>query len=125
MTGIYRTFVETHFTSAHQLHGYPGHCGRLHGHTWKVRVEVETQKLNAIGISMDFKELKRLIETPLEKLDHVYINEIPPFDKQNPTAENLAAFIYQELKKLLPSEIQLKEVTVWESENYGCSYSES
>lgn len=124
MTSLYRTFVETHFTSAHKIHGYSGHCGRLHGHTWKVRVEVETQKLNSIGISMDFKELKRLIQIPLGKLDHVYLNEIPPFDKENPTAEHLAAFIYKEIKKLLPPDIQLKKVTVWESENYGCSYTE-
>lgn len=124
MSGIYQTFVETHFTSAHKLQGYSGHCGRLHGHTWKVRVEVETATLNSIGLSMDFKELKRLTEIALEKLDHVYLNEIPPFDQKNPTAENLAFFIYHEIKNLLPSEVRLKKVTVWESENYGCSYTE-
>ena len=96
---MYRTFVEMHFTAAHQLVGYPGHCGRLHGHTWKVRVEVETDRVDSMGLSIDFKELMRIVHIPTDRLDHFHINEIPPFDKENPTAENLARYIYGEVKK--------------------------
>jgi 6-pyruvoyltetrahydropterin/6-carboxytetrahydropterin synthase len=121
---MYRLFVESHFTAAHRLRGYEGHCGRLHGHTWKVRVEVESGRLDAIGISLDFKELKSLVDIPLEKLDHFHINEIPPFDAENPTAENLSRFIYLEVKNRLPEGVTVAAVTVWESEKYGVSYSE-
>jgi 6-pyruvoyltetrahydropterin/6-carboxytetrahydropterin synthase len=121
---LYRTFVETHFTAAHQLLGYPGHCGRLHGHTWKVRAEVSTDRVDALGLSIDFRDLMQIVHIPLDKLDHFHINEIPPFDKENPTAENLARFIYFEMKNSLPAGVSICHVTVWESEKYGVSYSE-
>jgi 6-pyruvoyltetrahydropterin/6-carboxytetrahydropterin synthase len=121
---LYRTFVETHFTAAHQLRGYPGHCGRLHGHTWKVRLEVETDIADALGLSIDFKELMRIVHIPLNRLDHFHINEIPPFDRQNPTAENLSKYIYQEVKNNLPASVSVHEITVWESEKYGVTYFE-
>ncbi|MDM7926381.1 MAG: 6-carboxytetrahydropterin synthase QueD [bacterium] len=121
---MYRVFVESHFTAAHRLRGYEGQCGRLHGHTWKVRVEVESGRVDAIGISLDFKELKSLVDAPLEKLDHYHINEIPPFDAENPTAENLSRFIYREVKSRLPEGVTVTSVTVWESEKYGVAYSE-
>jgi len=122
---VYKTFIETHFSAAHQLHGYPGHCGKLHGHTWKVRVEIETKQIDKIGISMDFKVLKQKTETILNRLDHNNINEISPFDLQNPTAENLSRYIFEELQKTLPPHIRMSQVIVWESENYAVSYLES
>lgn len=122
---MYKTFIETHFSAAHQLHGYPGHCGKLHGHTWKVRVEIETKQIDKIGISMDFKVLKQKTETILNRLDHNNINEISPFDLQNPTAENLSRYIFEELQKTLPPHIRMSQVIVWESENYAVSYLES
>lgn len=121
---MYRIFIETHFAASHQLHGYQGLCKDLHGHTWKVRVEVETDKTNEIGISFDFKELKSVTESVIQKLDHVHINEVPPFDKENPTAENLARYIFGEVKKHLPSHVLMNQVVVWESANYAVSYSE-
>jgi len=122
---LYRTFVETHFTAAHQLVGYPGHCGRLHGHTWKVRIEVETESVDALGLSIDFKELMRIVHVPIDRLDHFHINEIHPFDRENPTAENLARYIFSDVKKSLPPGVNACSVTVWESEKYGVLYSES
>jgi 6-pyruvoyltetrahydropterin/6-carboxytetrahydropterin synthase len=119
---LYRTFIETHFSAAHELHGYSGHCGRLHGHTWKVRVEVETNHIDEIGISIDFKELKKITDQVLEPFDHHHINEINPFDRENPTAENLSRYLYHEIQKRLPSDIRIIQVTVWESENYAVGY---
>lgn len=121
---MYRTFIETHFSAAHQLHGYPGHCGRLHGHTWKIRVEVETDQIDGIGISIDFKQLKEITESVLEPLDHHHINTAPPFDKENPTAENLSRYLYHEIQKRLPSHIRMVQVVVWESEHYAVGYFE-
>jgi 6-pyruvoyltetrahydropterin/6-carboxytetrahydropterin synthase len=121
---LYKIFIETHFAASHQLHGYDGPCRALHGHTWKVRVEVTTNRINEIGISFDFKELKTLTESVICRLDHKHINEIPPFDKENPTAENLSRFIVEELKKKLPHHARMSHVTLWESDNYAVSYSE-
>ncbi len=121
---MYRTFIETHFSAAHQLHGYPGHCGRLHGHTWKIRVEVETEKIDPIGIGIDFKKLKAITESVLEPLDHHHINEVPPFDKENPTAENLSRYLYREIQRQVPPNVRMVQVTVWESEHYAVGYVE-
>jgi 6-pyruvoyltetrahydropterin/6-carboxytetrahydropterin synthase len=121
---MYRTFIETHFSAAHQLHGYPGHCGRLHGHTWKIRVEVETDQKDGIGISIDFKKLKEITHSCLEPFDHHHINTVPPFDKENPTAENLARHLYREIRNRLPAHVRPVQVVVWESEHYAVSYFE-
>lgn len=121
---MYRTFIETDFSAAHQLHGYPGHCGRLHGHTWKVRVEVETDQIDDIGIGLDFKKLKSIANNVLEPLDHHHINQIPPFDKENPTAENLSRYLYREIQKRIPSGVRMIQVLVWESEHYAVGYYE-
>jgi 6-pyruvoyltetrahydropterin/6-carboxytetrahydropterin synthase len=122
---VFRTFIETDFAASHQLVGYQGKCKALHGHTWKVRVEVETDQLNDIGISYDFKELKSITKKVIRKIDHKHINEIPPFDTVNPTAENLAKYIYMNVKEKLPKGINMVQVTVWESANYAISYFET
>lgn len=121
---MFRTFIETRFSAAHRLVGYDGHCGRVHGHTWKVRVEVEMNQINDIGISIDFKELKKMAESVIDRLDHQDINTVAPFDTRNPTAEHLARYIHQEVVKRLPAGVRLAQVTVWESDHHAVSYFE-
>jgi 6-pyruvoyltetrahydropterin/6-carboxytetrahydropterin synthase len=121
---MYNVFIETHFAASHKLFGYQGLCKELHGHTWKVRVEVETDRINKIGISFDFKKLKMITESVIRKIDHKHLNDIPPFDTQNPTAENLSRYIFENVKEKLRSGIKLSRVTVWESSNYAVSYCE-
>jgi len=121
---IYRTFVDTTFSAAHQLRDYKGSCGEMHGHTWKVRVEVETDSLDDIGMTLDFKDLMIKSNSVIKRFDHRCLNQISPFDKENPTAENIARYIYNEVKKNLPEHIKISEVIVWESANYGVKYSE-
>lgn len=122
---MYKISIETHFAASHQLHGYQGPCKTLHGHTWRVRVEVKSDRIDDIGISVDFKDLKRLTHDVIERLDHKHINDIPPFDRENPTAENLARYIYAEVKQRLPGGVNMVEVVLWESANYAVTYSES
>jgi 6-pyruvoyltetrahydropterin/6-carboxytetrahydropterin synthase len=121
---VYRTFVETSFSAAHQLKGYKGACGELHGHTWTVRAEVETDKLDKLGMTIDFKDLKRKLDSVVREFDHRCINQRRPFIKENPTAENLAKYIYLKMGKILSDDIKIIEVTVLESPNYGVKYSE-
>jgi len=113
--GTYYLRIKEHFDAAHQLHGYPGPCRNLHGHTWDVEVEVKGTKLDEVGIVYDFKDLKENLKDILDQYDHVFLNEVPPFDTFNPTAENLAREIYEQMEAKLPEGVSTVEVAVWES----------
>jgi len=121
---VFKVKISTHFAASHQLHGYEGVCRALHGHTWKIEVSILTDKLDEVGISFDFKALKDMTNVIIGRLDHKHVNDIPPFDEINPTAENLAKYIYDELKAMLPSDARMHKVTVWESDNYALTYRE-
>lgn len=112
---MYELTVRSHFDAAHALQGYPGECCKLHGHTWDVEVSVAGGQLDEIGILYDFKRLKDDLNAVLASYDHAYLNEVPPFDRQNPTAENLARVIYEALAPRLPEGISVSEIGVWES----------
>lgn len=113
--GIYSLTVKNHFDAAHALVGYPGECRNLHGHTWDIEATVSGTQLDDVGIVYDFKALKTNLTTILDDYDHHYLNEVPPFDTINATAENLARVIYERLEALLPAHITLDEIAVWES----------
>jgi 6-pyruvoyltetrahydropterin/6-carboxytetrahydropterin synthase len=122
---MYTVTIETEFSAAHIIRGYNGPCSRLHGHNWKVTVEAKTDVLDAIGMSVDFYVLKKKTEEITAKFDHRDMNSIPPFDKEfNPTSENIARYIYDELKKLLSSQIKLSFVAIGETGQYTAKYSE-
>ena len=114
----YFVYVERKFSAAHALRGYKGKCERLHGHNWVVRVSLSGKKLDKTGMLLDFTELRAVVDEVLLKLDHCYINEVPPFDKQNPTAELIAAHVFVEAKKKLKARknITVHQVRVWESD---------
>ena len=113
--------IESYFSSAHFLRDYKGKCEELHGHNWKVEVNVEDKRLNKSGMVLDFKDLKIKLNDILEKLDHKCLNNLAYFKKVNPTSENIAQYIYKNLK---PEVYNLKLVTVWESHNSCASYYE-
>ena len=122
---MYELTIETHFAAAHNLRGYEGACERLHGHNWRVEARVKAERLNAIDIAIDFKVFKAETEKIMERLDHRYLNEVPPFDKINTTAENIAKYIYTELSKVLnDGNVKVSLVRVWESEKASAAYYE-
>jgi len=116
---MYDIKIEGIFSSAHNLRGYKGKCEALHGHNWRVEIVVSSAKLDNIGMVMDFKSLKEKLYNLLEKLDHKYLNNIAYFKKINPTSENIAKYIYDNLKKKVPA---LYSVTVWESDKACATY---
>jgi len=121
---MYQVSVEQHFDAAHFLRGYGGKCEALHGHRFKVVVKVQSSEVNDIGIAYDFTELKQHLGSALSRFDHTCLNDIPPFDKINPSSENLATTIYAELKlKLAEAPVFLSCVEVWESPQSGVAYS--
>ena len=111
---MYELTVRDHFDAAHTLRGYDGECSRLHGHTWDVEVTVAGEDLDNVGIVYDFKRLKAELRTVLDDYDHVFLDEVRPFDDLNPTAENLARVIHERLTDSIEGTAVL-EVTVWES----------
>jgi len=120
---MFEIFVKHHFSAAHKLNSYDGECSNLHGHNWLVKVYARTSKLNNIGISLDFKEFKKIAKEEIDKLDHVYLNEYPAFINVNPTAENISKFLYENLsERLNDDDLKMHMVEVWESENQGCRY---
>jgi 6-pyruvoyltetrahydropterin/6-carboxytetrahydropterin synthase len=116
---MFEVKVISDFSSAHHLNGYQGKCESLHGHNWKVEVVVVGSKTDKIGMLMDFTEMKKALKEVLAALDHKNLNDISPFDKINPTSENIAKYIYEALKFKL---VGIKCVSVWESENSVATY---
>lgn len=120
---MYELTVTSHFSGAHRLRSLHGKCEELHGHNWKVEVSVTSPKLNQEGIVMDFKILKQKLEKILNTLDHTYLNEFPYFSDQEASSENIAKYIFDQLKKELRRySVNLKKVTAWESETASATY---
>ncbi|MDR3244207.1 MAG: 6-carboxytetrahydropterin synthase QueD [Elusimicrobiota bacterium] len=111
----YIVSVTKEFAGAHFLRGYKGKCENLHGHNWKIRAAFCGAELDDIGMLIDFTEIKKELDKIILYLDHKLLNETSPFDKTNPTAENIAAFILSKLKVLENQTIKVFEVEVWES----------
>lgn len=123
---MYELTIIRSFCAAHQLRGYRGKCEDLHGHTYQVEVKVRSGFLDEVGLAADFKVLKEQTEAILSGWDHKFLNEVPPFDRVNPSAENLAAEVYHRLEAGLNGmPVQLVSVTVWESETAGATYRET
>ncbi len=121
---MYQISVEQHFDAAHFLRGYQGKCEALHGHRFRVVIKIKASRVDDIGIAYDFIELKQHLGDILVRFDHTCLNDVPPFDKINPSSENIASIIYNELKpKLASAPVSLSCIEVWESPQSGVSYS--
>lgn len=122
---MYELMIETRFAAAHQLRHYKGKCENLHGHNWKVQVAVSAERLNEIGLAMDFGDIKAITNDVIGTLDHAMLNELFPFTEINPSSENIARWIYESLKKKIDTdEIEVASVTVWESDTAAATYYE-
>jgi len=122
---MYELMVESKFSAAHQLRGYKGKCEKLHGHNWRVTMAVTAERLDEQGIAIDFHDLKKFLREVLDQLEHTCLNEIFPFTQINPTSENVAKWIYDNMaKKVNDDNIEVASVTVWESDTASASYFE-
>jgi 6-pyruvoyltetrahydropterin/6-carboxytetrahydropterin synthase len=125
MSATYTLKILADFASAHTLREYPGDCSRMHGHNWKLEVEVTATTLNEHGMGMDFKTIKTATRELAKTLDHRYLNDIPPFDTVNPTAENIAQHFYQNLSKTINIDTaKISGVTLWETDRACVRYTE-
>lgn len=120
---MYKLNVTSSFSSAHKLVGYEGLCKNLHGHNWNVRLCVMCDKLDEIGMAMDFGTIKERLNKLLAELDHQYLNDLPAFKEVNPTSENIARYIFENMgQKLSQCPCEVVEVEVWESEKASVIY---
>jgi len=120
---MYHISVEQHFDAAHFLRGYQGKCEALHGHRFRVVVKIIASGLDDIGLAYDFIELKRYLVDILSRFDHTCLNDVPPFDKINPSSENIASTVCNELQpKLAGAPVSISCVEVWESPQTGVVY---
>lgn len=121
---MYRLSVEKHFDAAHFLRGYQGKCEAMHGHRFLVVTKITASGLDDVGLAYDFTVIKQHLGEILSRFDHTCLNEVAPFDKINPSSENIAATIYNELQpKLAGDPVSLTCIEVWESPQTGVAYS--
>ena len=111
--------AEQRIEAAHNLREYHGICERLHGHSWKIEVFVRAPKLDHEGLAIDYLQVKKALAEILHDWDHNYINNIPPFDKVNPSSENIGTYIYDEMCKVVDGEKSwVEKILVWEGPEY-------
>lgn len=118
---MYKVKIKTDFSAAHNLVNYRGKCERLHGHNWLIEAVFAYRAFDKDGMAVDFKIARKIVNGVVEALDHSYLNEIDFFKKTNPTSENIAKYIYDNVKK---KEKNIRSVTVWENDNACATYQE-
>jgi 6-pyruvoyltetrahydropterin/6-carboxytetrahydropterin synthase len=120
---MYEVEIIATFSAAHRLRNYQGKCEHLHGHNYRVHVTVRATSLGEDGMVVDFGDLKKATNLVLERLDHSYINEIKPFDRIEPSAENIAAFLFEEIGRQLNDKSEtVHSVSVWESDTSRATF---
>ena len=116
---MFEVSVEHTFAAGHALRHYKGKCENVHGHNYKVQVIVEGERLDSIGLLVDFLEIKKLLRAACERLDHQYLNDVAPFDVLNPSAENMAKYFYDRISSELNTDggrVRLGQIKVWETD---------
>jgi 6-pyruvoyltetrahydropterin/6-carboxytetrahydropterin synthase len=125
---VYEVAKDFLFSGAHQIRFHGGKCERLHGHNWRIRVHARAAELDRIGMVVDFADLQSIVTEICQRFDHQNLNQVPPFDTLNTTAENLARFIYGEAGSKLAAatgqRVRVSRVEVWENQGSLATYHE-
>lgn len=120
---MYEVIVEQPFSAAHYLKDYPGKCAQVHGHNYRVQITVEGTELDRLGMLIEFEVIKQAVKKWIDRFDHGFLNEIPPFDTLNPSAENLAKFFYDEVTAAIgESNARVSYVRIFETEKCSAGY---
>ena len=121
---MFEVTIEETFAAGHALRNYRGKCENVHGHNYRCQVTLEGAELDEIGLLVDFVELKRVVHSVLDRMDHQWLNEFPPFDALNPSAENMARYIYDEVCRGLKTRegVRVSFVRLWETDTAFATY---
>lgn len=123
MARHYLLKTHVHFAAAHVLRGYRGDCEQVHGHNYKVEIEVRATQLDELGMGVDFRAIRTAAREVVSVLDHRMLNDIPPFTEINPTAENIASYIHEQLGRMLDDDrVRVHAITVWETDRDSVRY---
>jgi 6-pyruvoyltetrahydropterin/6-carboxytetrahydropterin synthase len=122
---MYEVTVEETFAAGHALRNYHGKCENLHGHNYRIQVTLQGAGLDSIGLLVDFVQVKKLLKTVVDRLDHQFLNDLAPFDVLNPSAENMAKYFYDEINGGLSRDdgVTLRRIKVWETDTTSATYS--
>jgi len=122
-SAVFELGLRVHFDAAHFLRGYRGKCAALHGHRWDVEAILSAESLDESGMVCDFSKYKKVLQKIVDAFDHGCLNEIEPFDRLNPTAENIAGILFERLNKAFHGKrLRIKKVRVWESPDAWAGY---
>jgi 6-pyruvoyltetrahydropterin/6-carboxytetrahydropterin synthase len=122
---MFEVSVDQTFAAGHALRNYKGRCENVHGHNFRVQVTIEGESLDDTGMLVDFLDVKKSMQGVIARLDHRFLNEVPPFDVKNPSAENIAEHFYMEMNQDLsanPVAVRIREVKVWETDVQSAAY---
>jgi len=120
---MYELKVVSQFAAAHRLNNFYGKCEALHGHNWKVEIFVTADSLDETGLVLDFGKIKSQARELLDELDHTFLNELPAFQNQNPSSENLARYLFERLSSAINDQrVKVTRVAVWESDHTSAAY---
>ena len=121
---MFEVTIEETFAAGHALRNYKGKCENVHGHNYRCQVTLEGAELDAIGLLVDFVELKRVVHVALDRMDHHWLNDLPPFDRLNPSAENMAQYIYEQVTGGLSARegVRVAGVRLWETDTASATY---
>ncbi len=120
---MFEVSVDYSFAAGHALRDYKGKCENIHGHNYKVRVTVQGENLDSSGLLIDFIDLRQAVKSIVDRFDHQFLNDVSPFDRLNPSAENIARYFSQELEpQVKHNGARLQAVTVWETDNSFATY---
>ncbi|MGA2113442.1 MAG: 6-carboxytetrahydropterin synthase QueD [Bryobacteraceae bacterium] len=124
---MFEVTIEESFSAGHALRNYHGKCENVHGHNYRCQVNLAGEELDEIGLLVDFVALKKTVHAVLDRLDHQWLNDLPPFDKLNPSAENIARHIHDEVESdlPLPSGVRIQFVKLWETDTCSATYRRS
>lgn len=121
---MHTIFKDFQFAAAHAIRGHTRGCENLHGHNYRVRVYVAARELDGLGMVLDFADLKAIVQEVVGPFDHRVINDVPPFDERNTTAEKLSEYVFEEVGRRLAGEarVRVTRVEVWENESSCAAY---
>ena len=121
---MFEVTIEQTFSAGHALRNYRGKCENVHGHNYRCQLTLAGEQLDQTGLLMDFVELKRALLSVIDRLDHQWLNDFPPFDVLNPSAENIAKYIYDEVHQGIhaAADVRIQSVKLWETDTSSATY---
>ena len=121
---MFEVTIEETFAAGHALRNYRGKCENVHGHNYRCQVTLAGAELDSIGLLVDFVELKKAVHAVLDRMDHQWLNDFPPFDVLNPSAENMAKYIYDQVSEALKAQkgVRVGAVKLWETDTASATY---